>query len=64
MVISNPSSEIVFFDVVERWEKVDLFDLKMRFEVVCKGRKNVFPNGFDRKRQSPLRCLLAPFRQN
>jgi hypothetical protein len=64
MVISNPSSEIAFSDVVERWEKVDLFDLEMRFEVVCKGRKDVSPNGFDRKRKFPLHCLLAPFRQN
>jgi len=64
VVISNPSSEVEFLDGVERWEKVDLLDLKMRFEVACESRKDGFPNGFDRDRKRLLRCLLASSGQN
>jgi hypothetical protein len=64
VVFPNPSGEFELFDVIERWQKVDLLDLKMRFEMVCESRKDAFPNGSDRNREFFLRCLLAPSRQN
>jgi hypothetical protein len=33
VVIANPRGHLEFFEVVERWEKEDLLDLKMRLEV-------------------------------